>query len=265
MLIAHATPDLAPSDIGFIHGAALAAAQSGKRKLITLHVPDGGVVDKPGWLKLWLTRWGLPSDHVEQLFWTNNDYDDPAEGLLAACRETRPELLILPTHARTGLSRLFLGSVAEAVARNAATPCLLLPLDGRHFVDQDTGKITLKRVLVLGGSQTDAQLGVDTAAWFASEVGHADAQVTLLHIFDREPFPKTKHDTDLRLRVQHRAGELSDVVTMVCAELQPQLVVMVSHGHDQLRDVLLANRTERVLRACRRPLLWVPPTFTPRT
>jgi nucleotide-binding universal stress UspA family protein len=86
----------------------------------------------------------------------------------------------------------------------------------------------------------------------------------MLHVHDRSPFPEVSEPPELQLRVQHRAGELTDVVVMVCAELQPQLVVMVSHGHDQVRDVLLANRTERVLRAAHRPLLWVPPTFSPQ-
>ncbi|HET8936475.1 MAG TPA: universal stress protein [Polyangiales bacterium] len=264
MLVAHATVDLSPNDIGFIHGIALAAAQSGERELLTLHSYEGGPVFDPVGPALWLTRWGLPGDHIKQRFVPCSGYDDVAEALLAACRSARPDLLILPTHERSGVSRLFMGSVAEAVARNLSIPCLLLPLNGRRFVEQQTGKVTLERMLVLGGTPTDAQLGVDSAAWFARGIGIADAQATMLHVFDRTQFPETTQPPELRLRVQHRAGELNDVVTMVCAEQQPQLIVMVSHGHDQLRDVLFANRTERVLRAAHRPLLWVPATFNPR-
>jgi nucleotide-binding universal stress UspA family protein len=263
MLIAHATANLDASDIGFIHGVALAAAQRDKRALLTVHVNNGSPIDKPVDLKLWLTRWGYSPDHVEQRFVSQTSYDDPADGLLAACRATQPDLLIMPTLARSGLSRVFAGSVAEAVARNASIPCLMLPIDGRKLVDEDSGEINLERVLVLGGSQPDAQLGIDTAAWFTREVGRPRAQVTMLHAFDRTPFPETSPAPGQQLRVQHRAGELTDVVVMVCAELQPQLVVMVSHGHDELRDVILANRTERVLRAAHRPLLWVPSTFRP--
>lgn len=265
MLIAHATADLGPSDVGFTHAAALAATQHGERTLITVHVDNGSPIDKPVGLKLWLTRWGYPADHVKQVFFSQKGYEDPADGLLAACRATRPDMLVLPTHARTGMSRLFVGSVAEAVARNVSIPCLMLPLDGRKLIDEASGDINIERVLVLGGSQADAQLGIDTAAWFTREIGREQAQVTMLHAFDRTPFPETTPAHGQPLRVQHRAGELSDVVVMVCAELQPQLVVMVSHGHDQLRDVLLANRTERVLRAAHRPLLWVPSTFRPPT
>lgn len=258
MLIAHATADLEPTDIGFIHGTALAAAVSGQhRSLLTLHVRGGRQGGKPPETEPWLLRWGFRAGHVTQRSFTSERYDDPAEGLIAACRLTQPDLLILPTHARSGVARLFGGSVAEAVARNLSIPCLLLPLDGWPLIDDQTGQVTLERTLVLGGSQPDAQLGVDAATWFARAVGCA-AQVTLLHVFDHTPFPHTTLSAELT--TQHRAGELTDVVTTVCAELQPQLIVMVSHGHDQLRDVLFANRTERVLRAARRPLLWVPHT-----
>jgi nucleotide-binding universal stress UspA family protein len=264
MLIAHATADLSPNDIGFIHGIALAAAQSGERELVTLHSYEGGPAYDPVGPALWLSRWGLPGDHIKHRFVPCSGYDDTTDALLAACRSVRPDLVILPTHERSGVSRLFMGSVAEGVARNLSIPCLLLPLSGRRLVDEQTGKINLERMLVLGGAPTDAQLGVDTAAWFARGIGRTGAQATMLHVFDRTRFPETTQPAGLRLRVQHRAGELNDVVTMVCAELQPELIVMVSHGHDQLRDVLLANRTERVLRAAHRPLLWVPPTFNPK-
>jgi nucleotide-binding universal stress UspA family protein len=42
------------------------------------------------------------------------------------------------------------------------------------------------------------------------------------------------------------------------AALQPELIVMVTRGHDALADVALSSHTERVLHSARKPLLWVP-------
>jgi nucleotide-binding universal stress UspA family protein len=38
------------------------------------------------------------------------------------------DLIVIGTHGRRGLSRLFVGSVAEGVVRLAAKPVLLIPL-----------------------------------------------------------------------------------------------------------------------------------------
>jgi nucleotide-binding universal stress UspA family protein len=50
---------------------------------------------------------------------------EPAEEILALARETDAGLICLTTHARTGLSRELLGSVAESVLRAAPCPVLL--------------------------------------------------------------------------------------------------------------------------------------------
>src|SRR5262249_40066273 len=48
----------------------------------------------------------------------------PADRILHAAAERRPDLLVLGTHGRSGLSRLILGSVAERVLQRAACPVL---------------------------------------------------------------------------------------------------------------------------------------------
>lgn len=44
---------------------------------------------------------------------------------------TEAPLIVLSTHGRTGFSRFWLGSVADAIARHASTPVLMLRHDGR--------------------------------------------------------------------------------------------------------------------------------------
>jgi nucleotide-binding universal stress UspA family protein len=51
---------------------------------------------------------------------------DPASGILDACQKHGADLLALCTHGRTGLSRWFLGSVAEKVLRTATVPLLIV-------------------------------------------------------------------------------------------------------------------------------------------
>jgi universal stress protein A len=50
----------------------------------------------------------------------------PAEEILRLAREEKVDLIVMGTHGHTGLRHLLLGSVAEAVARDA--PCPVFPV-----------------------------------------------------------------------------------------------------------------------------------------
>jgi len=51
---------------------------------------------------------------------------DPATEIVSMAKEEKADLVVLPTHGRTGLSHIFFGSVAEKVVRHAECPVLTL-------------------------------------------------------------------------------------------------------------------------------------------
>jgi universal stress protein A len=51
---------------------------------------------------------------------------DPAIEIVRMAKEEKADLVVLPTHGRTGLSHVFFGSVAEKVVRHAECPVLTL-------------------------------------------------------------------------------------------------------------------------------------------
>jgi len=53
-------------------------------------------------------------------------FGDPGREIAAYAEELHAELIVMPSHGRTGLSRLFIGSVAERVVRLAHCPVLIL-------------------------------------------------------------------------------------------------------------------------------------------
>lgn len=56
-------------------------------------------------------------------------FDDfPAEGVLAVAEEYDIDLIVLASRGRRGVSRFFLGSVAESVARRSDVPVVLVPV-----------------------------------------------------------------------------------------------------------------------------------------
>lgn len=52
--------------------------------------------------------------------------DDPARAIVARARRTRPDLIAMATHGRTGLKHLLAGSVCEAVIRSGVAPVLVI-------------------------------------------------------------------------------------------------------------------------------------------
>jgi nucleotide-binding universal stress UspA family protein len=55
----------------------------------------------------------------------------PADEILRAARRARADLIVMGTHGRTGVSRLFMGSVAERVVRESRCPVLTVRAHGR--------------------------------------------------------------------------------------------------------------------------------------
>lgn len=56
-------------------------------------------------------------------------FGPPGPTIVESIQRDRPDLVVMPTHARRGLQRLVLGSVTEYVVRHARRPVLVLPLD----------------------------------------------------------------------------------------------------------------------------------------
>ena len=72
---------------------------------------------------------------------------DPRQGITDYLRKHPTDLLVMATEGRTGLARLLNPSVAETVSHQTKSHTLMLPKGGRGFVDPQTGKTSLKRVL----------------------------------------------------------------------------------------------------------------------
>jgi nucleotide-binding universal stress UspA family protein len=60
--------------------------------------------------------------------------DEPAKEILQHAKSADIDLIIVGTHGRTGLPRMVLGSVAEAVVRGAPCPVLTVHADGSAAV-----------------------------------------------------------------------------------------------------------------------------------
>ena len=102
----------------------------------------------------------------------------PAEMIVQRAREIGADLIVMTSHGRTGFSRAWLGSVADAVMRNSAIPVLIVRAE-QGAADRRAAARSIKRVLVpMDGSALAT--GVVPAATELARAAHAS--VTLLRI-----------------------------------------------------------------------------------
>jgi nucleotide-binding universal stress UspA family protein len=73
-------------------------------------------------------------------------YGPPAPAIVEAAEIAKADMIVMSTHGRSGLGRLFLGSVAESVLRATHTPVLLLRPVGAPVAPTRHGEARQKEV-----------------------------------------------------------------------------------------------------------------------
>jgi len=130
---------LVPTDFSTASDAALPAAEALAKQshasLLILHVEEPPMAYGAGEL-----YYGLPEPGSERILKMLEDVrpsdptvaythrltmGDPAGEIVRIAGEEGAEMIVLGTHGRTGMTRMLMGSVAEAVVRRAPCPVLV--------------------------------------------------------------------------------------------------------------------------------------------
>ncbi len=153
--------DFSPaSEVAFVH--ALKIALQSKAKLDLMHVEPTLSPEKSYWLdfpavRTTLARWDVLPEGIQRQEVAKTGLrvrkilkssTDPVETMLRHFRRFPPDLIVLATHQREGLTRWLRQAVAEPLARRSGAMTLFIPHEGRGFVSLDDGTVTLKRILV---------------------------------------------------------------------------------------------------------------------
>jgi nucleotide-binding universal stress UspA family protein len=176
---------------------ALRIALAAKSKLYLLHVGTG---HESWWsfphVRHALALWKLMTDDVTEkhpqaaieaklgirVVKVSLDRQDPVRGILGFLGRHPTELIVLATHGRDGLPRWLHGSVAEVVSRRAIKPTLFVAPGARGFVDQPTGQLRLRRVLVPIDHAPAPSASLNAIAEFIQWLAGDDLAVHLLHV-----------------------------------------------------------------------------------
>jgi nucleotide-binding universal stress UspA family protein len=190
------------------------------------------------------------------------------------------DMLVMGSHGRTGVRRLLLGSVADAVLRQAACPVLIVP----PHADVHPIAVPFKSIVCPVDFSPASRDAVRFALTLAQE---DDAEITLVHSVEMPPelrdyaFP-----TDIDIDVVHAAaradaltrlrdlvpasardyctvhteateGRAHRAVVLLAAERHADLIVMGAHGRSALGRLVFGSNTYAVARDAVCPVLAV--------
>ncbi len=197
----------------------------------------------------------------------------PAEEILAAADRTAASMIIMATHGRGGLQRLFLGSVADKVMRTSSHPTLLVSPDEHNLGKRNLQPVALRRIAVpLDGSPL-AEAALDLAGSLAAAAGARLllVRVQSLPLTNTMAYPYMPDlgavEADLEreaqqylesLRSRLPAGVTSEIavprgvpVTALAGYFQENavdLVVMTTHGLGGFHRLLVGSTADRLVR-----------------
>ncbi|GMV05153.1 MAG: hypothetical protein AMXMBFR53_14320 [Gemmatimonadota bacterium] len=201
-----------------------------------------------------------------------------AEEVAQYAEKVGADMVLITTHGHTGVSRMWLGSVADALVRLTNLPLLVIhPAQGGH-VPEDV--LAFKHVMVpLDGSELSATI-LGPAADLASASG---ARLTLVHvvsssavlgarIFPLLPDDLTPAIAKAREYLETKAEELrargltvdahveeheapGRAIAAVADKLDADVIALATHGYGGLKRALLGSVADKVLRSSPLPLL----------
>ncbi len=207
----------------------------------------------------------------------------PGAALIAEMELSRPDLVVMSTHGRGAMGRLWFGSVADYVIRHAGRPILLLP----GAVD-DIADCSFRRGLVLLDRTAAAEAVLEPVAGFAAL---HQSHLTLMHVL--EPASDalgtlagwSGSDRDPNVSIEYREAQryldgLADQLRAQGVQVATRVVVgmgvaptilqqietcghdfvaMTTHGGSGMTAPLLGTVADKVIRGAERPLFLVRP------
>ena len=201
---------------------------------------------------------------------------DPFDGILQAAAEIQPDLIVMGSHRKQLLRDIFIGTTVERVIRKGSVPVLMVNHEAQRRYE---------RIL----APTDMSDVSANALHAARSIGLLGDGATLVHAFtalakgkmsvagvDRDSIAdyiegerrqvsnelaafliaNDLQSSQWRLRVED--GSPMEIISRAVTDIEPDLMVMGTHGRSRLIKALIGSTTEEALRSLNVDILVVP-------
>jgi nucleotide-binding universal stress UspA family protein len=154
--------------------------------------------------------------------------------LVKAVAQNKIDLVVLGTHGRTGIRRLVLGSVAEAVSRVATCPVLTIGPDL-----PGTDNVKIRRILV----PTDfSETSTSILPYVQELAGSYGASITFLHVIPAD----ATVNVNARLLAEDARRTLKRVFRAECGALKPQFLIEFGEPAEAILRAALENKADLI-------------------
>lgn len=204
---------------------------------------------------------------------------DPAEVIVSHAAERGARMIIMATHAREGIARALLGSVAGAVLERSGIPVMLLnptletpprvprrvlvPLDGSPLADA-----VLPVVLPLAQELGSSLILFTVTVLPPPTLPVQGASIPLGPPLPYSPAEVAQHLETVAAEARSRgiaaeiavgSGDRAESIVRAAVERECDLIAMSTHGRHGLGRWLVGSVTERVVRTSEVPVLAICP------
>lgn len=224
---------------------------------------------------------GLSADRPVQVEVTTGS--SPVAAVLEGAERLDADLVVLPSHGRSGLSRLVLGSTAEQIMRRSTRPVLLLT---DRMLDNESDPTTAKRPVVLATDLSEtARFAHQPAAELARRLGLPLQALSVVSTVEPLPYapgaPVSPPQPDAAALIEHWEDQLrratrgpgggtdpdirvlmdDDVATTIvdsAAAANAFLLVLATHGRRGIERMIQGSIAEQITRNSTVPVICMP-------
>jgi nucleotide-binding universal stress UspA family protein len=204
-------------------------------------------------------------------------YGRPAEAIVEYAQAVDVDTIVMGTHGRSGLKRLFMGSVASAVLRSSSVPVIVVREEARLL-----SAAPASILVPIDGSECSAR-ALDAAITLAESLS---AELVICYVVDLahaaamtagEPeligaFVDVLEEEGKRVvgqgvqRASAHVSALSRVaqgfpvaqIEKIADEIQPAFIVLGTHGRSGVSRLVMGSVAEGVVRTSKVPVVVVP-------
>lgn len=199
----------------------------------------------------------------------------------AAAKDSNADLIVMTTHGRSGVSRMWLGSIADAMLRRTETPMLLTRKSRKWSATTVEEPLFPRIVVALDGSELSERALAETVRLVGANVGHLvlvrseDTPVTAVTsawvaetnraVKDEYLEPLAERYRSRRLHITTRAVVQADAaraILDVAKEENAFMIAVATHGRTGVRRAVLGSVADKVVRGSPVPVLVCPPEKT---